>query len=84
MCCTCRETFENERSKLIQQTQQLSLDLEMTRQQIAVKNQENLSLTEQRVTLEARCSALEGQVKQINEQLRGERETREHLDLRFV
>ena len=44
---TCRETYENERTKLIQQAQQLSVDLEQARENLALKSRDNLKLQEE-------------------------------------
>ena len=42
-----RETYENERTKLIQQAQQLSVDLEQARENLALKSRDNLKLQEE-------------------------------------
>lgn len=43
-CLTGRETLEAERIKLAQQAHLMSVDLEQAREQIMIKNKENLKV----------------------------------------
>jgi len=44
LCFICREVLEEDRNKLTQQNQSLMSDLDCSREQVAVKNKENLKV----------------------------------------
>jgi hypothetical protein len=43
-CYFCRDTTESERLKLAHEAQQMSVELEQVREQLAIKNKENLKV----------------------------------------
>ena len=79
-----RESYDKERSKLIMQAQQLSVDLEQVREQVALKNRDNLRLQENILGMEEKVREAEDELQKARESLKVEMETRERLDLRLV
>ena len=90
LCCKYYHTFpsltsddfENERTKLIQQSQQLSRDLEQTREQVSSKNRDNLHLQEQNLTLDEKYRDIKRTSRQAEDGLKAEENTREALERR--
>ena len=64
------------------QTQQLSVDLEAVREQLAMKNREHLRLQEEILSLEERLREATSSLKHAQEALHIEEEHRQRLDQR--
>ena len=69
-CCAClvdlcvdRDLTEKEKSKLVLESQQLSLDLDTARENLALKNKELLRLQERVLSLEAELRGAGTEVK---------------------
>lgn len=67
---------------MLHQAQQLSVDLEQAREQLAIKNKDNLKLREEIMTLEERLRETANQLKMAQDALSTETQVREKLDKR--
>lgn len=74
----------SERSKLQLQAQQLSVELEQAREQIAIKNRETLRLHEENLSIEEQLREVTRTARQAQESLKGEQEMRGKLDHRYI
>ncbi|CAH1797253.1 unnamed protein product [Owenia fusiformis] len=74
------DAFEKDRNKLLLQAQQLSVDLEQAREQVAKKNRENLKLHEEVLAIEERMRETCTELKQYRDSLQVERDTQEQLN----
>ncbi|XP_046583805.1 LOW QUALITY PROTEIN: putative leucine-rich repeat-containing protein DDB_G0290503 [Haliotis rubra] len=77
------ETSESEKTKLSQEAQQLSVQLEQAREHIAIKNKENLRLQEEILSLEEQVRENSSQLKQAMDSLRVEEQMQSDLSSRF-
>ncbi|XP_048247989.1 uncharacterized protein LOC124115575 isoform X2 [Haliotis rufescens] len=77
------ETSETEKAKLSQEAQQLSVHLEQAREQIAIKNKENLRLQEEILSLEDQVRENSSQLKQAMDSIRIEEQMQSDLNSRF-
>ncbi|XP_067665526.1 uncharacterized protein [Haliotis asinina] len=77
------ETSETEKTKLTQEAQQLSVQLEQARENIAIKNKENLRLQEEILSLEEQVRENASQLKQAMDSLHMEEQMQSSLNSRF-
>ena len=74
--------FEKERTKLMLQAQQLAVDLEQVREQVAIKNRDNLRLHEEILNIEERMREAQARAKEGQEGAKLEKEMHEKLLLK--
>ncbi|KAK7115731.1 trichohyalin-like [Littorina saxatilis] len=77
------DTTESERLKLAHQAQQMSVELEQVREQLALKNKENLKLQEQVVTMEDQVREHSSKLRSTQVTLQHEEEMQTKLSSRF-
>ena len=79
----CSETYDGERNKLIQQAQQLSVDLEQARENLALKSRDSLKMQEQLLSVEGKLRETATALKRAEDELILERSTKDRLDNRY-